>query len=78
MYNLFLTLGGILGGRPNYGGPNGQGPNGQGPNGGGPNGGGKELDTFQKIFVQFTKNIAATVVNHVREGGDDQWKWLYL
>ena len=34
MYNLFLTLGGILGGRPNYGGPNGQGPN----------GGGKELD----------------------------------
>ena len=33
MYNLFLTLGGILGGRPNYGGPNGQGPN----------GGGKEL-----------------------------------
>ena len=38
MYNLFLTLGGILGGRPNYGGPNGQ-----GPNGGRPNGGGKEL-----------------------------------
>ena len=39
MYNLFLNLGGIIGGRPNYGGPNGQ-----GPNGGGPNGGGKELE----------------------------------
>ena len=62
MYNLFLNLGGILGGRPNYGGPNGQGPN----------GGGKELDYTVNNYRQVTgmvtgENFAFFIYRHFVE-----------